>query len=290
MWTRQFSFSFFLLLMLPAVMSAAPFAQWRQPSGSDPSIKMRMEAIMNAAQGNYVLRLTQKFATVNTPEYIEFHMTEPGAYGNFTALVRFFDMTVNAIPLRLIDLNKEDLTAQNGQCSMKLDFDGTIFRLDWYMNDASPLLFGKLTHISGEIRSCRIQIDAAPNGLLLDEKGKLISNTAEYQRRAQTPLRSLETQAELYPLNLNEDWVVLSDTLKGKGKRTKAGPCLVAWTPQSLKKATLHLQNSWQSSLFFDLKQDFKTFHFALWQTASPAYSIEKAVGIAKEFQKIAEK
>ena len=173
---------------------------------------------------------------------------------------------------------------------MELDFDGTLFRLDWYMTDSSPLLFGKLTHISGEIKSCKIKIDAGPNGFLLEPNGKLIFESGQYQRRAQTATRLLEGRGSSFVLTPAERWIVFFDTLKGTGKRTKAGPCLVGWTPESLKMVETRIPNKWSISLFFTLKPDFNTFEFALWQTANPAFPVEKVVDLVKSLQRPVEK
>lgn len=202
-----------------------------------------------------------------------------GGQTGFTGLSPFLGLVVNGIPETKILLDDRRFAPwEEGDrrgFEVRMNFDGAVLRLRFYMRPDSPVLWAALLPEPSSlepIRRCELVFTALPSKLVKDDAGKVLwSGEDVYRRSFQTNTRRLAPDQRATALTPAETWVVFQDDIHdGAGPDRGDGPCLLVLNHAGVAQAVAVPGNAWLSRVRVTLEPGFQAFHFGLFNPPVP--------------------
>ncbi|MFA6929785.1 MAG: hypothetical protein WCT05_05615 [Lentisphaeria bacterium] len=277
----------FLGILSSFLMADDISAVWleKQARWKETTYQFQRHAKLSNNKGYYQFSIVQTVPTDKSPARASYLISEPSIWAGFSGLLEALSFKVNGIDLKNIDFEPENFTEFKEEglagCSVKLDVDGTLLQLDWYMKDASPLLYGRIRHLDGEIQSLCMELSCGPSSYHFKPKGGVIFS-GKYAREVVTPANSYKTSTKRQQLKPEDNWLVYFDESIPQDRRY-VGACLFCLEMPKTSKVELLLRDNWVAYTYVFLKPDFKEFEFSLWESVTP-HEQESVQGYAKTY------
>lgn len=254
-----------------AVAADSVFSTLSVRDNSDGATLLSANAGISNSENIYSISLSNKRA--HGKDGRRFRMAlgngrQNGLQSGFSALVENVSISVNGIPAKVLQLKKETLRKWLGTdgaegMEFKLNFDGSLVDVRFWMRPGSPVLFGEVTKSGGgrqltPITNAVVGVKAIPSYLDCGKGRK--TRFSRYARQVQTASRLLELppgrSEKIHPDDL---YFILQDgeydgSAEGKG----CGPS-ATW-PLAPTSGRIILNDSWTTSVEYtpDLSRPFR--------------------------------
>ncbi len=257
----------------------------------DPYKGLRANLAMTMATplNRYVVNVQSTVPAASKPSRSKFKMGSGMAKAGFNALTDFLDVSVNGMDASELDILPTDITPWSGSgrtgYQVSLRFPSAPMSLRFSMSRESERLFVELAPGEGaKVENARVTVRAIPSKFEA-EGGK--SRFYGYRRQVRTA-RGLHDAvprgrpADLPSVSPDDVFYVFQDAdfdgsvpapapakggvQAGHEPVKGCGPCALIPEFDAVASGRVQVTDYWTSSVSFNLKPDFTSFRFALWE------------------------
>ncbi len=257
----------------------------------DPYKGLRANLSMTMATplNRYVVMVQSTAPTPSKPSRSNFKMGCGMAKAGFCALIDFLTVSVNGVDASSLDILPTDIRTWSGEgrsgYKVALRFPSAEMSLRFSMSRDSERLFVELVPCEGaKVEKASVSVRAIPSKLELED-GK--SRFYKYRRQVRTAKGvydafSRAKSKEMPAVSPEDGFYIFQDAdldgsvpapaparggvQAGHEPEKGCGPCALIPEFDAVESGRVQVTDYWTSSVSFNLKPDFRSFRFALWE------------------------